>query len=69
MGTKLVIKFRRVLLGGHRCQQRQGRVFITIDAVKTIYEVFNVQVMTGMDIQSFFYMVKKAAEEMGHPIA
>jgi hypothetical protein len=46
----------------------EGQYYIIIDAIKTIYEVFNVQMMTDMDIQSFFYLVKRSSEELGHKI-
>lgn len=57
-----------MLLEGHPRRKIDGQFYIIIDAIKTIYEVFNVQIMADMDIQSFFYLVKKSSEEMGFKI-
>lgn len=57
-----------MLLESHRRKKIEGQFYIIIDGIKTIYEVFNVQMMTDMDIQSFFYLVKRSSEEMGFKI-
>jgi hypothetical protein len=57
-----------MLLESHRRKKLDNQYYIIIDAIKTIYEVFNVQMMTDMDIQSFFYLVKRSSEEMGFKI-
>lgn len=43
-------------------------MYVIIDSVKTVYEVFNVQMMADMDIQTFFYLVKRSSEDMGYRI-
>ena len=39
-----------------------GTTYIKIEAIKLIYEIFNVKVMSDLDIQTFFYLIKKSAE-------
>lgn len=68
MGTYIDTQFIKMLLESHRRKKIEGQFYIIIDGIKTIYEVLNVQLMTDMDIQSFFYLVKKSSEEMGYKI-
>jgi hypothetical protein len=46
----------------------KGNTFIKIECVKLIYEILNVKIMSDLDIQSFFYLVKKSSEELGFQI-
>lgn len=39
--------------------------YVKIECIKIIYEIFNVKMMTEMDIQSFFYLIKKSSEDLG----
>ena len=54
-------QFLRMLMEGNRKKKVQGQTYIIIDSIKTIYEVFNVQMMSDMDIQSFFGLLKKSS--------
>ena len=54
-------QFLRMLMEGNRKKKVQGQTYIIIDSIKTIYEVFNVQMMWDMDIQSFFGLLKKSS--------
>ena len=57
-----------MLTKNHRTKIIKEILYIQIDAVKTVYQVFNVQLMSDMDIQSFFYLVKRGAEDIGYNI-
>ena len=49
-------------------QSINGGTYIKIECIKLIYEILNVKMMTDLDIQSFFYMMKKSSEELGYLI-
>lgn len=57
-----------MLMNNYRTKTIKGETYILIDAIKTLYEVLNVALMSDMDIQSFFFLVKRSSEEMGHSI-
>lgn len=39
--------------------------FIKVDTVKLLYEVFNLKVMNGMNVQRFFHLLQLVGEELG----
>lgn len=45
-----------------------GCTYIKIECVKLIYEVLNVKMMSDLDIQSFFNLLKKSSEDLGFAI-
>ena len=51
----------RMLMADKEHKQIQGSTYIKIEAIKLIYEIFNVKVMSDMDIQTFFYLVKRSS--------
>ena len=53
-------QFLRILMEGN-WKKNPRQTYIIIDSIKTIYEVFNVQMMSDMDIQSFFGLLKKSS--------
>ena len=51
----------RMLLADKESRIINGNTFIKIECVKLIYEILNVKIMSDLDIQSFFYLVKKSS--------
>lgn len=39
----------------------RGNTYIKIDAIKLIYEILNIKIMNDIDIQTFFFLIKKSA--------
>lgn len=56
-----------MLLNDKPCGQRPN-THVRIEALKLVYEIFNVKMMTEMDIQSFFFLMKRASEDLGCPV-
>jgi hypothetical protein len=46
-------------------ENKPGIAFIKMDTVKYFYEIFNLKVMNGMDIQRFFDLLQQCGEELG----
>jgi len=46
-------------------ENKPGVAFIKMDTVRYFYEIFNLKVMNGMDIQRFFDMLQQCGEELG----
>lgn len=46
----------------------KGSTYIKIEAIKLLYEILSVKIMSDLDIQSFFFLVKRSAEELGFPV-
>lgn len=46
-------------------ENKPSVAFIKVDTVKLLYEVFNLKVMNGMDIQRFFDLLQQVGEELG----
>ena len=63
------MQFMRMLVGQNGSRAMRGGNYLRIECVKLLYEALNVKVMSDMDIQSFFLLLKKASEEMGRPVA
>lgn len=40
----------------------KGNTYIKIEAIKLIYEILNIKMMNDLDIQSFFFLIKKSSE-------
>ena len=62
------MQFLRLLLGHGYSKTLKNGTYIRIECIKLIYEALNVKMMSEMDIQSFFMLIKKASEELGYPI-
>lgn len=46
----------------------EKEVYVKIEQIKFIYEIFNLKMMSGIDIQAFFYLMKRSSEDLGFPI-
>jgi hypothetical protein len=46
----------------------RGSTYVKIEAIKLLYEILSVKMMSDLDIQSFFFLVKRSAEELGFPV-
>lgn len=66
--SALVSWFIRMLLADKPNRIIRGNNYIKIDAIKLIYEILNIKIMNDIDIQTFFFLIKKSAEEMGFPV-
>lgn len=51
----------RLLLGQGRTKSIRNGTYIRIENIKLIYEALNVKMMSDIDIQSFFLLVKRAS--------
>ena len=40
----------------------RGSTYVKIEAIKLLYEILSVKIMSDLDIQSFFFLVKRSAE-------
>ena len=65
MGTFMLRKFIKMLLSDKPSKKISSNTYIKIESIKLVYEIFNVKVMSDLDIQAFFYLVKRSSEEMG----
>jgi len=45
-----------------------GKNYLKIESIRILYEIFNVKMMNDLDIQAFFYLLKKSSEDLGCPI-
>jgi hypothetical protein len=57
-----------MLLADMPSKSIKGSTYIKIEAIKLIYEILNVKMMNDLDIQSFFFLIKKSSEEMGFQV-
>eukprot|EP01017_Pseudomicrothorax_dubius_P045771 TRINITY_DN7969_c0_g1_i1.p1 TRINITY_DN7969_c0_g1~~TRINITY_DN7969_c0_g1_i1.p1 ORF type:complete len:236 (+),score=55.42 TRINITY_DN7969_c0_g1_i1:65-772(+) len=46
-------------------EMKPGIVFIKVDTVMLLFELCNLKVMNGMDLQSFFFLLQECGEEAG----
>lgn len=58
----------RMLLADKPTRLIRGSTYVKIEAIKMLYEILSVKMMSDLDIQSFFFLVKRSAEELGFPV-
>jgi hypothetical protein len=46
----------------------QNMVYLRVEQLRVLYDVFNLKTMNDMETQSFFYLATRAAEEEGYKI-
>lgn len=39
----------------------RGSNYVKIEAIKLLYEILSIKIMSDLDIQSFFFLVKRSA--------
>jgi hypothetical protein len=58
----IVAWFMRMLIADKPTRLIRGSTYIKIEAIKLLYEILSVKIMSDLDIQSFFFLVKRSAE-------
>jgi len=58
----IVAWFMRMLIADKPTRLIRGSTYIKIEALKLLYEILSVKIMSDLDIQSFFFLVKRSAE-------
>lgn len=61
LGSFFVMKFVRMLMADKEHCQLNGSTYIKIESVKMLYEILNVKVMSDLDIQTFFNLIKRSS--------
>lgn len=61
MGTCGVMQFMRMLLADKPPRVIRGSNYVKIEAIKLLYEILSIKIMSDLDIQSFFFLVKRSA--------
>lgn len=68
-GEKRLLEwFMRVLTRDNHVMMVQSMVYLRVEQLRVLYDIFNLKTMNDMDIQSFFYLATRAAEEEGYKI-
>jgi hypothetical protein len=68
VGTRGGRQFMRMLLADKPPRLIRGSSYVKIEAIKLLYEILSIKIMSDLDIQSFFFLVKRSAEELGFPV-
>jgi hypothetical protein len=55
----------RLLIRDNHCLNIQTQLYVRMEQLRVLYDIFNIKIMNDMDIQTFFNLVKVASEEMG----
>ena len=64
----IVAWFMKMLIADKPTRLIRGSTYIKIEAIKLLYEILSVKIMSDLDIQSFFFLVKRSAESLGFPV-
>lgn len=65
---KLLDWFSRLLLRDRHCINVQSQLYVRMEQLRVLYDIFNVKLMHDMEIQPFFSLTRRASEEMGMKI-
>ena len=58
----IVAWFMKMLMADKPTRLIRGSTYIKIEAIKLLYEILSVKIMSDLDIQSFFFLVKRSAD-------
>ncbi len=65
MGMPLPMQLMRLIMRDNQCLTIQNQLYFNTEQLEVIFNIFNVKTLNDMDFQSFTYLCKQAAAELG----